>query len=62
MFIEFERSDGIKVHLNSRHITKVMPVGDSGQTWIHLIDGTKESVKKPYYEVCQIMVNVVDNK
>ena len=42
MFIVLKGTDGREMQVNTRHVTKVMPIGKSNLTWVFLSDGTKE--------------------
>jgi len=44
MFIVLKGTDGREMQVNTRHVTKVMPIGKSNLTWVFLSDGTKEAL------------------
>jgi hypothetical protein len=46
MFIVLKGTDGREMQFNTRHVTKVMPIGKSNLTWVFLVDGTKEKIKR----------------
>ena len=48
MFIVLKGTDGREMQVNTRHVTKVMPIGKSNLTWVFLSDGTKEKIQEPY--------------
>jgi uncharacterized MAPEG superfamily protein len=57
MFIILKGTDGREMQVNTRHVTKVMPIGKSNLTWVFLSDGTKEKIKETYEKVSKQIVN-----
>jgi hypothetical protein len=57
MFIVLKGTDGREMQVNTRHVTKVMPIGKSNLTWVFLSDGTKEKIKETYEKVSKQIVN-----
>jgi hypothetical protein len=57
MFIAFKGPDGREMQVNTRYVTKVMPIGKSNLTWVFLADGTKEKIKETYEKVSKQIVD-----
>ena len=57
MFIVLKGTDGREMQVNTRHVTKVMPIGKSNLTWVFLSDGTKEKIKETYEKVSKQIVD-----